>query len=301
MADPRALAGALGPLGLWSSAFLSLPPAELSDAARLVEGLGFGALWLPESTWMDPFVGAALALAGTSRLRVATGVARIHARAPIAMSNAWRGLSAAFPDRFVLGLGVSHQVTVEQMGKEYSRPLSAMRQYLDDLAAVRWDGPVVGAEGAPTHMVLAALGPKMLELAAGRSDGAHPYTSTASHSAGARRAMGPVPLLAPEVKVVFEADPAAARAIGRRWLPLALPNYSANLVRSGFDPDAVKAKADDVVDALVGWGSDDAIEAHLRSHLDVGADHVAVQVLTSDGGPAPREAWRRLGGMFRSE
>src|SRR5581483_9565676 len=113
----RALAESLGPIGLWTSSLLSLPPAELEQAARVIEELGFGALWVPESTWTDPFVGAAIVLGGTGRLRVATGVARIHARTPAAMSNAWRGLSSAFPGRFVLGLGVSHQVTVERMGQ----------------------------------------------------------------------------------------------------------------------------------------------------------------------------------------
>jgi probable F420-dependent oxidoreductase len=297
VADARSVANALGPIGLWSSGLLAMPPAELQQAARRLEELGFGALWVPESTWTDPFVGAAIVLAGTERLRVVTGVARIHARTPSAMSNAWRGLSAAFPDRFVLGLGVSHQVTVERMGQSYARPLSAMRRYLDDLENARWDGPALG-DSRPTHMVLAALGPKMLALAAERTDGAHPYTSTAGHSAEARVAMGSVPLLAPEVKVVFETDPSKARAIARRSLPLALPNYANNLVRSGFDPDAVRAVSDDVVDALVGWGNDDAVHAHLRSYLDAGADHVAAQVLSADGDPAPVDAWRRLARMF---
>lgn len=298
VADGRSLAEGLGPLGLWSSALLSLPPAELQQAARRLEELGFGALWVPESTWTDPFVGAAVVLAGTRRLRVATGVARIHARTPSVMSNAWRGLSAAFPDRFVLGLGVSHQVTVERMGQSYAKPLTAMRRYLDDLENARWDGPALGDE-TPAHVVLAALGPKMLALAAERTDGAHPYTSTAGHSAEARAVMGPVPLLAPEVKVVLETSPSTARAIARQSLPIALlPNYANNLIRSGFDPDAVQAVSDDVVDAVVAWGDDAAIHSHLRSYLDAGADHVAAQVLIADGDPAPLDAWRRLGRMF---
>jgi hypothetical protein len=105
-------------------------------------------------------------------------------------------------------------------------------------------------------------------------------------------------VLAPEVKVVFEDDPATARQIARRSLPLMLPNYANNLIRTGFDPEAVQARADEVVDALVGWGDDDAIRAHLQSHLDAGADHLAIQVLTADGDPAPAETWRRLSRMF---
>lgn len=299
MGDPRALARGIGPIGLWSSSLLSLPTDELGRAAAELEDLGFGALWLPESTWADPFVGAALVLSATGSLRVATGVARIHGRAAPVMSNAWRALSSWFPGRFVLGVGVSHRPVAERLGASYDKPLAAMRHYLERLDSARFDGPPVGSGGAGTHLVLAALGSKMLALAAERTDGAHPYTSTAVHTTGARSTLGPEPLLAPEVKVVFEEDPSVARTIARRWLPLRLPNYANNLVRSGFDPEAVTQVADEVVDALVGWGDDDAIRAHLQAHLDAGADHVAVQVLTAEPDPAPRDAWLRLSRMFR--
>ncbi|MGE0881131.1 MAG: TIGR03620 family F420-dependent LLM class oxidoreductase [Acidimicrobiia bacterium] len=289
----RDLAARLGPVGIWSSQFLSGSPTELADASRELERLGFGAIWLPESTWADPMVGAALILAATERLCVATGVVRIHARAAANTSNAWKGLSGWFPGRFVLGLGVSHRPSVERLGQSYDRPLATMVAYLDELAASRFDGRTADDE-APLHSVLAAVGPKMMALAAERTDGAHSYTSTAGHTATSRAVMGSEPLLAPEVKVVFDSDATTARAIARQSLPLRLPNYANGLIRSGFDPEEVAAVSDRVVDALVAWGDDDRIAAFMQSHLDAGADHVAVQLLTADANPAPVELWRRL-------
>lgn len=211
-ASSRHLAARIGPIGLWSSQLLACSPNELADASRELERLGFGAVWLPESTWADPMVGAALILAATERLCVATGVVRIHGRLAPTTSNSWQALSGWFPGRFVLGLGVSHRPSVERLGQSYERPLAQMAAYLDELAACRFDGRKA-ADDAPVHSVLAAVGPKMMALAGERTDGAHSYTSTAGHTATARSIMGPGPLLAPEVKVVFESDATIARAI----------------------------------------------------------------------------------------
>src|SRR6266540_1164854 len=187
MSGPRELARSLGPLGLWSPSLASLPSSELTRASADLERLGFGALWIPESTWADPFTVAALALGATKTLRVATGVARIHGRTAQVMSNAWHGLSGWFPDRFILGLGVSHKTVVETVhGTAYHRPFTAMITFLDDLEAARFDGAAPDADPVPTHLVLAALAPKMLGLAGERTDGAHPYTTPVSHTLEAR-------------------------------------------------------------------------------------------------------------------
>jgi len=169
-----------------------------------------------------------------------------------------------------------------------------MRWYLDELDTAKFQGRT----GAPNRL-LAALGPKMIDLAREHTQGIHPYTSTVDHTASARTRLGEGPLLVPEVKVVFDADADRARSIGRRALPLMLPNYANNLVRSGFDPETVKRIEDPVVDALVGWGDDEQVRAHLQAHLDAGADQIAVQVLTEDNDPAPVEQWRRLAALFR--
>ncbi|MBW8824958.1 MAG: TIGR03620 family F420-dependent LLM class oxidoreductase [Acidobacteria bacterium] len=281
----------LGRLGIWTSALGSQPPSVIRRAAAELDELGVAALWLPEASWTDPFLIAAHALDATKSLKVATGIANLYARTARAMSNAADALGAWHPGRFILGIGVSHRPLVENTHHgDYSSPLSAMRQYLDELD----DASLAGVR---PDRVLAAVGPKMVELAAERAAGAHPYNMPAAHTAGARAGLGPSPILAPEVKVLFEKSPDAARAIARKNLPLRLPNYANGLIRLGFDADAVARVDDDVVDAIVGWGDDDTIRAHIQSYLDAGADHVAVQVLTADG-HVPTEEWRRVVGLF---
>jgi len=284
----------LGRLGLWTSTLMRLAPRDLGDAASRLESLGFSAVWIPEAFWPDPFAAASLILAETESLVVGTGIANIYARTPQAMSNAASALTGWFPGRFVLGLGVSHRSSVEHTwGGDYSSPLKYMRSYLDALDAAVYEGP----EG-PSTRVLAALGPKMIELALERSGGVHPYTSTVDHTASSRARLGIGPLLVPEVKVVFETDPDRARSLARRSLPLMLPNYANNVIRSGFDPKAVANVDDEVVDALVGWGDDARIRDHIQAHLDAGADQVAVQVLTADRDPAPTQLWERVASML---
>jgi probable F420-dependent oxidoreductase len=202
----------------------------------------------------------------------------------MAMNAGWRTLSEAFPGRFLLGLGVSHQPMVEGMrGAHYGPPLSAMREYLDRMDS----GLFFAAEPSTTpRRVLAALGPKMLELSREHADGAHPYLITPEHTAQARAILGPDRLLAPEQKVVLETDRDAALEIARKALSVyvpGLPNYVNNLRRLGFgDDDLGDPPSERLLDALVAWGDVDTIAARIAAHHDAGADHVAVQVLPYD-------------------
>jgi probable F420-dependent oxidoreductase len=200
------------------------------------------------------------------------------------MNNGWQSLSEAFPNRFLLGLGVSHQPLVEGLFRgSYGPPLTAMREYLDAMDASYYAAP---APPEQPQRVLAALGPKMLELARDKTDGAHPYLITPEHTALAREILGAGRILAPEQKVVLETDPDAARAIARQTLAVyvpGLPNYVNNLRRLGFtDDDLQDPPSDRLVDGVVAWGDVDAITARVQAHRDGGADHVAVQVLGDD-------------------
>ncbi len=261
-----------------------------------MEQLGYRTLWLNEATGRDPFVMAGLLLSATSTLTVALGIANIYARDAMTTAAAQKTLAEAYPGRFLLGLGVSSPVLVEKVrGHEYGKPLSNMRAYLEtmDQAPFHAVGPA-----EPPPRVLAALGPKMLELSASHADGAHPYLTTPAHTAEARRVIGPDALLAPEQMVVLDADPGPARAIGRRALSFYLraPGYLANLRRLGFGDDDwadPKAPSDRLVDAIVAWGGIDAAVARVGEHLDAGADHVAVQVLRGDA-ELPMTEWRLL-------
>ena len=286
----------LGRVGLWSFAFDQQPAGRAQELAAEVEEMGYGAIWIPDAVGRDPMVNAYLLLAGTRRLKVATGIANIYGRDPMAMAAGWKTVSEAFPGRFLLGLGVSHQPAVEGLrGHTYGPPLATMRAYLDAM-----DGAIFLA-AQPTvapERCLAALGPKMLALAAERTRGAHPYFVPPEHTAMARAALGPDALLAPEQMVVLETDPGRAREVARAamrsYVP-GLPNYTNNLRRLGYtDDDFAGELSDRVVDAVVAWGDLDAVRRRVQAHLDAGADHVAVQVLPFDDIDALRAQWREL-------
>ncbi len=286
----------LGPLGIWSFQLDVQPMAIARDAVAELDELGFGALWVPEAVAREPFANAALLLSASSKMTVATGIANLHARTAMTMNAGWRTLSEAFVDRFLLGIGVSHQPLVE--GNHHSRygskPYSTMVDYLDTMDTSSFFG--APSPTAPRR-VLAALGPRMLRLAAERGVGAHTYFVPVEHTAVAREALGDAPLLAPAQTVVFETDPSAARAIGRRFMQryLALPNYTNNLRRLGWgDDDLAGEGSDRLVDAIVAWGSLEQIADRVQSHLDAGADHVCVQVLTADLATLPMAPWREL-------
>lgn len=290
--DQRDLVGRIGRVGVWTFSLDPLPVPREREAVAELEGMGFRALWIPEGLGSKEVLShAALLLAATRSLVVATGIANIWARDPVAMANGARLLHEAFPGRFVLGMGVSHRRTVDRRGAHrYDRPYERMREYLDGMDAARY--PIRDAAMPPR--VLAALGPRMLRLAADRTQGAHPYFVPVEHTARARETLGPGPLLAPEQAVVLDADPGRARKVAREYMShyLKLENYVNNLLRLGHTEEDVNGPSDRLVDAVVGWGDAETVVRRVREHLDAGADHVSVQVLTEDGSlalPALRE------------
>src|SRR4051812_1130845 len=200
-------ADAIGRVGIWTFQLDSQPMAKAQEVAAEIEELGYGAIWVPEAAGRDALVNSTLLLSGTRRIAVATGIASIWARDAMAMAAAHKTISEAFPDRFLLGMGVSHAPAVEGMrGHQYARPLSTMVAYLEAMEKAPFMAVPPPVE-SPPRKVLAALGPKMLELAAMRTDGAHPYFVPVEHTAYARGELGETPLLAPEQAVVLETDP----------------------------------------------------------------------------------------------
>jgi probable F420-dependent oxidoreductase len=286
----------LGRVGIWTSAFDAHPSAAAQAAAIELEELGYPTLWLNEATGRDPFVMAGLLLSATSTLTVALGIANIYARDAVTTASAQKTLAEAYPGRFLLGLGVSSPVLVEKVrGHDYGKPLTNMKSYLSAMDAAPFNA--VGPAEAPER-VLAALGPKMLDVSATQANGAHPYLTTPEHTRSAREVLGPDVLLAPEQMVVLEPDPSVARAIGRAAISFYLraPGYLANLRRLGFSDDDWadwKAPSDRLVDAIVAWGGIEPVVARVREHHDAGADHVAVQVLRADR-EIPATEWRQL-------
>ena len=286
--------GSLGRVGLWTGALDALEVPAARDAVAALDAQGWGGLWFGEAYGREAFTAAQLYLSASERLVVATGIASIYGRDAVAASAAARTLEAAFPGRFVLGLGVSHAPLVERMrGHEYGRPLAAMRQYLDALDAA----PYVAAGGQePPPRVLAALGPRMLELARDRAQGAHPYLTTPEHTAQAREVLGDGPVLAVEQAVVLsdDVDEWRRRAHWHLEIYTGLPNYRASWVRQGFtQDDAVRGGSDRLKDAMVTRGLE-AARARVQEHLDAGASHVCLQVLGEGPFDAPQDDWARL-------
>jgi probable F420-dependent oxidoreductase len=287
----------LGRVGLWTHVLDMQPIERARDLAVELEAMGWGAILVPEMAGRDPLVFSGLLLDATERIVVGTGIAGIFSRDALTMNGGHRALTEAFPDRFLLGLGVSHAVAVEGLrGHTYDKPLTRMREYLDAMDAAPYFA--YRSDATPVR-VLAALGPKMLDLAAARASGAHPYFVPVEHTAVAREHLGAGKLLLPEQKVVLETDPSTARAVARRAMAvyLGLPNYTNNLRRFGFDDDDfADGGSDRLVDAIVAWGDEDAIRARVDAHHAAGADHVALQVLSADAAPdaIPLLDWRRL-------
>ena len=273
----------LGRVGVWSFALESLPAAEEREAVAEIESLGFGAIWIPEAVESREVFGhAAWILSSTERVVVASGIANIWARDPSAMANGWRMLSDAYPNRFVLGIGVSHPSSVARRGGSYERPYSAMRAYLDAMDRASSSAPE--PESSP-RLILAALGPRMLELAAERAHGVHPYFVPVEHTAFARQRLGPGPVLAVEQTVVLESDPSQARRVARGFALdyLQTENYARNLKRVGWtDADVAGQGSDALIDAVIAWGDVDRVALRIRQHLEAGADHVCVQVVAED-------------------
>ncbi|MFI1537604.1 LLM class F420-dependent oxidoreductase [Streptomyces anandii] len=280
----------VGRYGVWSIGLRSEDPArrgEIAEAAAELEELGYGTVWLGGSSAAG---NAAPLLEATSRLAVGTSIQSIWQHDAEASAAGFAGLESAHPGRFVLGLGVSHAKLAEQ----YRRPYSALVAYLDALDAA----------GVPAgRRVLAALGPKTLELSRDRAAGAVPYLVTAEHTARAREILGEGPLLAPELKVVLDEDPERARTTARDYLAmyLALPNYTNNFLRLGFTEDDLKdGGSDRLVDAVFAWGDDARIRARVEEFLAAGADHLALQVVVAgaEREALPRQEWRRVAALL---
>ncbi len=283
----------LGRVGIWS---IDLRGPDGPALGAELEGLGYEALWVSGGLGEDVFNPVRSLLEATERVPVVIAVLPIYFHDPVAVSKAAMALLADHPDRLLLGLGVSHAPFVEASGeRRWERPLGTMVDFLDALDAA--GGP------AREHLVIGALGPRMLRLAAERTSGAHPYLVTPDHTRRARELMGPDALLAPEQKVILETDPVVARARGRAALAgyLAIPNYSKNLHDLGFDEaDFDDGGSDRLVDAIFPWGDEARIAQVIEAHVAAGADHVSLQVIPSQTGHPPVEEWRRLAGAVLS-
>jgi probable F420-dependent oxidoreductase len=299
-AQADAVRALIGRVGVWLGPISTLPAPEERAAVQRIEEAGYGAVWFGETpTNREALSHAAILLGATERIGVATGIANIWARDASAAANGANTLNEAYDQRFVLGLGVSHAPAVKARGHEYDKPLSAMRDYVQAIAERPYDAP---PPRRPSPVVLAALGPRMLELARDRAAGAHPYFVPPAHIARAREILGPEPVLAPEQVVVLEADAERAREIGRRHMAyyLQLPNYVNNLRALGFTAaDVADGGSDRLVDAIVAWGDEPAIGARLSEHFDAGADHVAVQAYAGDGAEALRWLERLAPALLR--
>jgi probable F420-dependent oxidoreductase len=276
--------------GVWSAALRYGDPGAAGAAAAELEQLGYRALWVPDIGG-DVFGAVANLLAATTTTTVATGILNLWMHSPGDTASAHARLTAEHGDRFLVGIGVSHQPLIdkEEAGR-YRRPLAQMVAYLDGLDTA--DPPL-----PPAARALAALGPKMLELARTRAAGVHPYLVTPEHTATAREALGAEALVAPEQAIVVETDPTAARQLARLHLSgyLGLPNYANNWRRLGFtEDDIADGGSDRLVDALVAWGDVDTIARRVQAHRDAGADHVCVQVIVADRLALPRDEWRAV-------
>lgn len=289
----------LGRIGIWTRALENLPAAKAQETAHELEELGYGALWFGEALGREVLTNAGMLLAGTKRIVISTGIANIYARDAVAMASGQKTLAEAYPNRFLLGLGVSHIPLVEQLrGHRYEKPVATMRAYLEAMDRAPYNAP--RPSGQPAR-VLAALGPKMLELSRDCANGAHPYNVNPEHTAQARTILGPEPYLCPEQGVVLETNADKARAIGRAFLGfyLTLPNYTNNFLRLGFtESDFKDGGTNRLIDSIVAWGDLDAIRKRVKEHHDAGADHVCIQVLTADEKTPPMREWKELAAVL---
>ena len=288
----------LGKIGAWIAGFTVAPAAEARPAAQEIERLGYDTIWYPEGLGTrESFTNAAVLLAATDRIRIASGIANVWGRDGITTANAARVLADAYDDRFLLGLGVSHPRQVDPRGHRYDKPIAHMSTFLDSMDDDPVDSPDAAASTRPAvPRVLAALRPRMLRLASEKALGAHTYLVPVEHTRRARKILGSDALLIPEQKVVLASDPSEARRRARAataWY-LDTRNYVENLRWLGFsDDDFANGGSDALVDALVAAGDEETILTRVREHLDAGATQVAIQPL-EDGDPFGLETLRRL-------
>lgn len=279
----------LGKLGVWYFTD-AMPAPDAAAFAQRIENWGYSALWIPEAVGRNALVHSSWLLANTSGLNIATGIANIYARDAYATLTAQQALAEQSGNRFLLGLGVSHQPMVEGVrGHTYAKPVATMRTYLEAMANHKYSA-VAPSETPKT--IIAALGPNMLALAGKAADGAHPYFVPPEHTAQAREIMGSGALLCPEQKVLLETDAGKARELARKTMTtyLGLDNYRNNLLRLGYTTDDLEnGGSDKLVDAIVAWGDEDAIRKRIQEHWDAGADHVCIQPINPNGKQEPDE------------
>mgnify|MGYP001264190068 FL=1 len=272
----------IGKLGVWYF-FDKLSATESAESAIRIEQLGYSTLWIPETIGKSPMVQSSWLLSNTKTLNLATGIANIYHREPGVTLAAQKSLAEQSSNRFLLGLGVSHTRIVEGIrGIKYGPPLSTMRRYLEAME----EAPYTGAKPSEEPpLVIAALGPKMLALAAEKTNGAHPYFTSPDHTAVARNIMGKDSWLCVEQKVILESDPVKARELAK---PVAktykdLPNYRNNWIRMGLSEDDIDNMSDKFIDATFAWGSEQTIQNRIKEHFDAGADHVSIQPVNTNG------------------
>ena len=291
MANLEAMATQLKSFGVWQFTD-GQSSAEAREMAQRIESLGYSALWIPEAVGRHAFVNSTNLLGATERLIVATGIAGIYNRHPGVMVMGATELDELSGGRFLLGLGVSHAPIVSGLrGLDYDKPLSAMRAYLTQMA----EAPIMLPGGQMPPVVLAALGPKMLDLAAAETVGAHPYWTTPEHTAQAREIMGDDAWLCVEQKCVLTTDRQVAheRANDQLSIYISLPNYRNSWLRLGFTDEEIDGREPRFLDAVVAWGNEDAIAARLQEHRDAGASHVCIQAV-DPGGDRSVPDWRLL-------
>jgi probable F420-dependent oxidoreductase len=286
-----AMTARLGGTGIWSAQLRYGEAGEAAAVAAELEGLGYVALWIPD-VGGDLFTPLGNLLGATTTATIATGILNIWMHTPQESADGHARLVAQHGPRFLCGIGISHQPFIDQVKEPgtYKNPIQTMSRYLDGLDAA----PI---PLAAQDRVIAALGPKMLELARSRTAGTHPYLVTPELTRSARAGVGPDGLVASEQAVVLETDATKARDIARMHLRtyLGLPNYVNNWKRQGFtDDDITDGGSDRLVDALVVWGDEATIAARVQEHRDAGADHVCIQVLTDDLRAFPVAQWRAL-------
>ena len=276
----------IGKLGLWAICD-KMHAAETLRLAAKLERLGYGALWIPEAWGRDPFSHAAYLLSHTERIVLATGIANIWSRDTLTMMSCAKTVAELADGRFVLGLGVSHKPLVADLrGHDYTKPFTYMKNYVAGLKGAIYNA-VAPREEVP--IVIAALHPRMIQLAAAETRGTHTYFVPPSHTAKARTEMGPGAWICVEQALVLERDKGRARHAARQYMSfyLSLHNYAKNLKSLGFtDGDLAEGGSDNLVDSIVAWGSEEQIHDRIAEHFAAGATHVCIQPLRCDGSGA---------------
>ncbi|MGH7964472.1 MAG: TIGR03620 family F420-dependent LLM class oxidoreductase [Candidatus Binatia bacterium] len=278
----------IGKIGIWF--FLDAMTApESAEFAQTVEKAGYRALWIPEAVGREPFAHAAYLLSQTERLSIATGIANIWARDAITMAAASKTVAELSGGRFVLGIGVSHKPLVSNLrGHSYDKPYSYMKEYLPKMKSALYRAPQPKDE---VPILIAALHPKMLALAATQTQGTHTYFVPPEHTAKVRQQIGAQPWICAAQAVILEKDASKARTAARQYMKTyvpRLPNYTNNLKALGFqDADFENGCSDHLVDAIVAWGSEDKIRDRIEAHLKAGATHVCILPIRWDNEALP--------------